>query len=79
MSEERIEANFIDPVEVKNGNRPLLIQIKGRRRIRVAQVALTTASLTTRSSFVLDAGRAIYIWNGATNRAVLSSLSLLQY
>jgi len=63
--QKAIEANAIDPVEVKNGRCPLLIQIKGRKRIRVALVDRCTASLTTRSSFVLDNGRVLYQWNGS--------------
>lgn len=63
--QKAIEANAIDPVEVKNGRCPLLIQIKGRKRIRVALVDRTTASLSTRSAFVLDNGRVLYQWNGS--------------
>eukprot|EP01094_Clydonella_sp_ATCC50884_P024887 TRINITY_DN6370_c0_g2_i4.p1 TRINITY_DN6370_c0_g2~~TRINITY_DN6370_c0_g2_i4.p1 ORF type:complete len:1509 (-),score=458.21 TRINITY_DN6370_c0_g2_i4:8-4405(-) len=59
-----IEANVIDPVDVKNGKTPLLIEVKGRRRIRVMQVELACSSLHSRSSFVLDCGRAIFLWNG---------------
>ena len=65
-----VQANVIDPVEVKNGRCPLLIEIKGRRRIRVMQVGLSCSSLNTRSSFVLDCGRALFLWNGAPHMTI---------
>jgi len=41
-----------------------LLQIKGRRNIRVAQVALKPESLNSGDVFILDAGRSIFQWNG---------------
>lgn len=41
-----------------------LLHIKGRRRVRVAQVPLNVLSLNEGDVFVLDCGRSIYQWNG---------------
>jgi hypothetical protein len=56
--------NFIDPTDVKKGNRPVLMQVKGRRRIRVALTDCTYKSLNPTTVFVLDCGSKIYQWNG---------------
>jgi len=41
-----------------------LLQVKGRRNIRVSQVPLSPGSLNSGDVFILDAGRNIYQWNG---------------
>jgi len=41
-----------------------LLQIKGRRAIRVSQVDLKPESLNSGDVFILDAGRSIFQWNG---------------
>lgn len=41
-----------------------LLHIKGRRNIRVQQVALSGNSLNSGDVFILDAGRFLYQWNG---------------
>lgn len=41
-----------------------LLQIKGRRNIRVSQVKLSPDSMNSGDVFLLDAGRKIYQWNG---------------
>lgn len=56
---------FIDPVEVKNGRCPLLIMVKGRRKITVELVPLSPVSLQETSAYVLDNGDTMYQWNGS--------------
>jgi len=41
-----------------------LLQVKGRRNIRVLQVELSPSSLNSGDVFILDAGRSIFQWNG---------------
>eukprot|EP00047_Mylnosiga_fluctuans_P019660 m.84690 g.84690 ORF g.84690 m.84690 type:complete len:829 (+) comp8214_c0_seq1:60-2546(+) len=41
-----------------------LLHVKGRRNIRVQQVELNPSSLNSGDVFILDAGRAIFQWNG---------------
>jgi gelsolin len=43
---------------------PRLLHLKGRRKVRVTQVPLATASLNSGDVFILDAGLNIYQWNG---------------
>lgn len=57
--------DFIDPVEVKNGRCPLLIMVKGRRKITVELVPLSPTSLQETSAYVLDNGSTMYQWNGS--------------
>lgn len=59
-----LEANMLDPSDVKKGKQPLLVQVKGRRRITVGLVELKKSSLHEASVFVLDHGKVIYQWNG---------------
>lgn len=42
-----------------------LLQVKGRRNIRVNQVEMSPKSMNTGDCFVLDAGRLIFQWNGS--------------
>ncbi|RLN78456.1 hypothetical protein BBJ28_00016844, partial [Nothophytophthora sp. Chile5] len=41
-----------------------LYQVKGKRTVRVAQVALKSSSLTVDDVYVLDAGLELYVYNG---------------
>ena len=41
-----------------------LLQITGRRKIRVKEVPVDPASMNQGDSFILDMGREIYVWNG---------------
>jgi len=43
---------------------PRLLHIKGRKYVRVREVALTAKSLNTGDIFILDLGLQIYQWNG---------------
>jgi hypothetical protein len=43
-----------------------LLQLKGRRNVRIKQVETTAASLNDGDVFILDMGLDIYQWNGAT-------------
>jgi hypothetical protein len=62
--QKTLEANMIDPLQVKAGSCPLLVEVKGKRHIRSALVELGVKSMHSASSFVLDAGKTIYQWNG---------------
>jgi len=44
---------------------PRLLHLKGRKKVRVTQVDLSTKSLNSGDVFVLDAGLKLYQWNGA--------------
>jgi len=44
---------------------PRLLHLKGKRKVRVTQVALERNSLNSGDVFVLDAGLIIFQWNGA--------------
>jgi hypothetical protein len=41
-----------------------LLQVKGKRTVRVTTVATSNASLNTGDCFILDTGRALYVYNG---------------
>ncbi len=51
-------------VQVK-AYKKILIQLKGKNRIHVRQVELSSKSLNKSDVFILDAGDKIYDWNGA--------------
>lgn len=44
---------------------PRLLHLKGKRKVRVAQVPLETASLNSGDVFILDNGLTIFQWNGS--------------
>jgi len=50
----------------RNAFNTRLLHIKGRRNIRVSEVEVSAASLNSGDVFILDAGRAIFQWNGKT-------------
>jgi len=52
--------NHVKPTEYE----PRLLHLKGKKRVRVAQVSLTSDSLNSGDVFVLDGGLLIYQWNG---------------
>lgn len=68
--------NAIDPVEVKNGRQKLLIQVVGKRRIRIVLVPLSIRSLNSHSAYVLDAGMKIYRWNGKNASRVVKAKAM---
>jgi advillin len=45
---------------------PSCVQVKGKRVVRVREVALSNTSLNTGDVFILDAGLKIFVYNGAT-------------
>jgi hypothetical protein len=49
---------------VKNGKKLMLIQVKGKKRIRSRVVQFHVSSLNSSDVFILDAGQNIYQWNG---------------
>jgi gelsolin len=44
---------------------PRLLHIKGKRKVRVTQVDLTSKSLNSGDTFILDGGLKIFQWNGS--------------
>ncbi|GAM20889.1 hypothetical protein SAMD00019534_040640, partial [Acytostelium subglobosum LB1] len=74
MAEE--DERYLDLNDVKNGNCKILMQVKGRRKIRVVTTKLEASSLNTNNSFVLDAGPKIYIWAGAKSSRVNKAKAL---
>jgi len=44
--------------------KPRLLQIKGKKRVRVSEVPLSCSSLNSGDCFILDGGSAIFIWIG---------------
>lgn len=58
-----VESGFkhVKPEEYK----PRLLQVKGRKNVRVLQVPITHESLNSGDVFILDAGLNIYQWNGS--------------
>eukprot|EP01117_Protostelium_nocturnum_P004442 TRINITY_DN15_c0_g3_i1.p1 TRINITY_DN15_c0_g3~~TRINITY_DN15_c0_g3_i1.p1 ORF type:complete len:367 (+),score=138.56 TRINITY_DN15_c0_g3_i1:73-1173(+) len=58
-----IESGFrnVKPEEYK----PRLLQLKGKKRVRVTQVPLSRDSLNSGDVFILDGGKDIYQWNGS--------------
>jgi hypothetical protein len=44
-----------------------LIQIKGRRKVKVRQVEFTHKSLNSGDVFILDLFDKLYVWNGASS------------
>lgn len=53
--------NKVKPTEYK----PRLMQLKGRRKIRVTEVPLERASLNSGDVFILDKGMQVFQWNGS--------------
>lgn len=52
--------NIVKPTEYE----PRLLHLKGKRRVRVTQVSLSSDSLNSGDVFILDAGLTVYQWNG---------------
>jgi len=52
--------NHVKPEEFK----PRLLQLKGKKKIRVTQVDMTRDSLNSGDVFILDAGLQVFQWNG---------------
>ena len=48
----------------KDKYEPRLLQVKGRRNIRVMPVRLAWESMNSGDVFILDLGLTIYVWNG---------------
>lgn len=48
----------------KDKYEPRLLQVKGRRNVRVTQVRLAWDSMNSGDVFILDLGLTIYVWNG---------------
>jgi gelsolin len=63
IMEGGIESGFrnVKPEEYK----PRLLQLKGKKRVRVTQVPLSASSLNSGDVFILDGGSNIYQWNGS--------------
>eukprot|EP01132_Coremiostelium_polycephalum_P008291 gene8291-10187_t len=70
VDEEALAHRFLDLTALKNGKQKLLMQIKGRRKVRVQMTKLDGSSLNRHNSFVLDAGPRIFIWSGAKSSRV---------
>jgi len=68
--EQDNSSKFLDINSLKAGKQKVLIQVKGKRKIRVRLVKLSSNSLNTHNSFVLDAGPRIFIWIGAKSSRV---------
>ena len=64
IDEDELFLNDINPINVKNGKLFMLIQVKGKKRIRSKVVLFSIKSLNSSDVFVLDAGMKIYQWNG---------------
>eukprot|EP01080_Neovahlkampfia_damariscottae_P006648 gene6648-10813_t len=64
IDEDELFLNDINPTHVKNGKVLMLIQVKGKKRIRSRVVLFSIESLNSSDVFVLDAGMKIYQWNG---------------
>jgi gelsolin len=55
--------NHVKPTEYE----PRLLHLKGKKRVRVAQVSLTSDSLNSGDVFIADGGLTIYQWNGKSS------------
>jgi gelsolin len=53
--------NHVKPAEYE----PRLLQLKGKRLVRVSQVSLCSDSLNSGDVFVLDGGLGVFQWNGS--------------
>ncbi|KAN0039091.1 hypothetical protein ACTA71_001285 [Dictyostelium dimigraforme] len=67
---------FLDLTAIKNGKQKILIQVKGKRKIRVRMVKLSTSSLNCHNSFILDAGPRIFVWAGSKTSRVNKAKAL---
>lgn len=74
--EAKKNKNLLEPHRLKTGDQKLLMQIKGKRRVRVCTVAVSARSLNTNNAFVLDAGTHLYIWMGARSSRVTRAKAL---
>eukprot|EP01133_Synstelium_polycarpum_P001211 gene1211-1400_t len=61
---------FLDLTAVKSGRVKMLMQIKGKRKIRAIMANPVAESLNTHNSFVLDAGARIFVWTGVKSSRV---------
>ena len=50
----------------RDSYKPRLLQLKGRRNVRVSEVELTCASLNEGDVFILDAGLRLFVWHGSS-------------
>lgn len=74
--EAKKNKNLIEPHLLKTGQQKILMQIKGKRRVRVCTVAVSPSSLNTNNAFVLDAGTHIYLWLGERSSRVTRAKAL---
>ncbi|KAL9657713.1 hypothetical protein ABK040_005066 [Willaertia magna] len=54
----------IDVVDLKKGNTPVLLWVKGRKKTRACWVPCHWSSINPNDCFLLDCGKVIYIYNG---------------
>eukprot|EP01080_Neovahlkampfia_damariscottae_P002213 gene2213-2387_t len=64
IDEDELFLNEVNPIDVKNGLRNILLQMKGKKRIRSKVVLLNVNSLNSSDVFILDAGMKVFQWNG---------------
>ena len=64
-------ARCVTMADVTCGRHRLLLQVGGRRRTRVWNAEVSWRALNPHSAFVLDAGAALYVWNGALSSRVV--------
>ncbi len=63
--EDALFSNQVDPTKVKQNQQKVLLQIKGKKKIRSRLVPIEFESINSGDVFVLDCGKVIYQWNGS--------------
>lgn len=63
-------ASGFTQVEINAAGEKRLFHVKGKRNVRVRQVALSVASMNKGDCFILDAGREIHVYVGPTAKRV---------
>jgi hypothetical protein len=56
--------------DVLGGDHKMLLQIVGKRKIRVWNVEVSWRSLNPNNSFLLDAGNTLYLWHGSKSSRI---------
>lgn len=64
VSDDQLFMNELNPQDVKTGKIPVLIQMKGKKRIRSRKVKWGAQQLNSSDVFIIDCGLKIYQWNG---------------
>lgn len=63
-------ATGFNHVSINDPGKKRLFQVKGKRNVRVREVAVSFSNMNKGDCFILEDGRDIYVWNGPSAKRV---------